>query len=82
MSTTYKKKVLPVTAIQWDGKNSEEVFLFAEGVSFTPTGNILLIETAHSTLTLKKEDYVVKEGKTFWSMSKEGFESQYEKEAE
>lgn len=82
MSTNYKRKVLPISAIQWDGNNTNEVVEFSEGRGATPTGNVLIFSNNFTSFTMKKGDYAVKEGTAIGVMDKEAFESQYEKEGE
>lgn len=82
MSNTYRKKNLPITAIQWDGNNTNEVVEFSGGRGATPTGNILIFSNNFTSFTMKKGDYAVKEGNSVWVMDKEAFESEYEKEGE
>lgn len=80
--SNYRKKELPITAFQWDGENTNDIASFAEAISHTPTGSILIIETKTNVITLKKGDYVYREGKNTWGMTQEAFESLYEKEGE
>lgn len=82
MSNICKKKNNPLTFIQWDGNNSKEVVAFAEGSGYTPTGNVLIFSTNYTSFTLRKGDYLIKDGKTLTQKSEEAFEAEYEKEGE
>lgn len=82
MSNKCKRKELPITYVQYNGENIQEVIDFAEATSFTPTGNVLVFSTKHSSFTIKKGDYLLKEGDAFWMNHEDYFNSLYEKEGE
>lgn len=82
MSNTYKRKTPPISAIQWDGKNTNQVIELAEAKGATPTGNVLIFSNNFNSYTMRNGDYLVKEGKSMWIMPKESFEDEFEKEVE
>lgn len=77
----YVKKPVVVEAIQWDGKNTNDVLAFGPGkITYTEiTGSHLMIFTLEGTMTAIVGDWIIKGIKgEFYPCKPDIFEASYE----
>lgn len=77
----YRTKATIITeAVQWTGKNIEEVRDFLQDPLITPNvhDGVLTIRTMHGNASCRLFDYVVKSTEDFYPCSKVVFETKYE----
>lgn len=76
----YRKKPIVIDAVQWNGKNIEQVLSFTRGIAQYETNhNILAIETLEGVLQASIGDYIIKGVKgEFYPCKPEIFEATYE----
>ena len=81
MAKTFKPRQKKVNAIQWDGKNIEEIRSLVEGGKAHASGTSLIITTKFSSLMLNRNEYVSKDddGKIV-TMTEQEFKDKYEEE--
>lgn len=79
MEQDYELKSTDVKAIQWDGKNKDEMFKFAgANTASIHNGTDLILTTHMNAFTLALGDYLVKNADgDIWFFKKVSFEKQY-----
>lgn len=80
MENTYELKTTDVTAVQWDGKNKDEMSQFANALTVgIHNGTDLIITTRLNAFTLVLGDYLAKDvnGNILYFRQK-SFEYQYQ----
>jgi len=56
----YIKRAIEIEALEWTGRNIEEIFSFMSEGSFSFTGEILYINTLEGPLKASEGDYIIK----------------------
>ena len=75
----YRKKPVEVQAVQWDGKNEDEVLKFCSKARIMIKGDSIFIDTLEGTMEAKKGDYIIKGVKgEFYPCKPDIFEATYE----
>ena len=60
MMKQYRKKPIIVEAIQYDGTNQKEIYVFAKGYAFIKPSGQLVIHTLEGEMLVSISDYVIK----------------------
>lgn len=80
MIRKFKKKQIIIEAIQFNGRNGQEIQLLMDITSFTPTcWGTLFIQTLEGTMEAQPKDWIIKGIKgEFYPCKPDIFEASYE----
>lgn len=56
----YRKKPIIIEALQYDGYNQKEIYVFARGYAFIKPSEQLVINTLEGEMLVSINDYVIK----------------------
>lgn len=56
----FRSKAVTIEAIQFTGKNVEEIFAFTQGKAYPMPGGTIAIPTPEGTMTASPRDWIIK----------------------